>query len=403
MSGLVGMALRNLGRRRLRTALTGSMIAGGTALAVLSLGMNFGTYDHMIDLATRSSVGHLEATRAGYDRKPRLNKTLVDPAAAEATLRAQPAVQAVSPRVEAGGLFAKDARTIGGLLVGVDPVTEGSVTSVPRSLGEGAWLPTARGVDDPIPAVFDAGLLHQLRAAVGDEVSFVGQAADGSLAAELFTVCGVTKLKDGAMAYVRLADARDLLVLPGRVHRLVARVDSLRHVDEVVLGARPAEGDVVQGWDALLPGLARSIEADRASGWIFLAIVLMVVLLGVANTLLMAVFERTHEFGVLMALGTRPRQIVLLTLAEAGWLAVLAATVGGIAGTAATAWVGVEGIPLGDMTIEYGGVTIDRMIAVNSMLGSVGVPAVVAMCALLAAAVPAWRAARLHPTEALRA
>ncbi|MCA9558077.1 MAG: ABC transporter permease, partial [Myxococcales bacterium] len=128
----------------------------------------------------------------------------------------------------------------------------------------------------------------------------------------------------------------------------------------------------------------------------------VVVLLGVANTMLMSVFERQHEFGVLMAVGTRPRQIVLVTLAEAFWLSLGAVAVGGALGHLGNALVGREGIPLGDAAMEYGGVVIDRMIAVNTAWGTLGVPAVVLVCGVLASAVPAWRASRLNPTEALR-
>jgi putative ABC transport system permease protein len=398
------MALRNLGRRRARTALTASMIAGGTALAVLSLGMNFGTYDHMIDLATRSSVGHVQAVAEGYVDTPKLNRTLADADAARAALAGHVDVVAVTPRVEAGGLFALGNRTVGGMLVGVDAAGEGAVTSVPSNLGKGDWLPAEVGPDDPLPVVVDAGLLQQLRGGLGAEISYVSQAADGSMAAELFVVVGVTKLTGlgAATAYVRIEDARTTLALGDRTHRLVGRVDSLRHVDDVVDEVAAPPGDVVVGWETLVPNLARSIESDKAGGWIYLGIVMVVVLLGVANTMLMSVFERKHEFGVLMALGTRPRQIVLVTLAEAFWLSLGAVAVGGALGHLGNLLVGREGIPLGDAAMEYGGVVIDRMIAVNTAWGTVGVPAVVLVCGVLASALPAWRASRLNPTEALR-
>lgn len=403
MRVLLLLALRNLRRHRLRTWLTGLMIAGGTVLVVWSVGLNEATYERMTDLATRTATGHFQVVAEGYVEKPAINATVAEPDAAEAALAAHPDVAAVAPRVEAGGLFSAGNRTVGGLLVGVDPDAEARVTSLPRSVGRGAWLPTSTAPDGPLPIVLGDQLARQLRVEVGDEVSFVSQAADGSLAAELFTVAGVADVPGLPVAVVRIADARTLLVLGERVHRLVGVARDLARVPAIVAGVATAEGAALVGWDALLPGLAKSIETDRAGGYVFLFIVLAVVLLGVANTMAMSVFERTRELGVMLALGTTPGQLVALILAEAFWLS-LGAVSGGVAvGTALNAVVGDRGIPLGSRSVEFGGVVIDRMFAENTLLGNVLFPAVIVLAGVLAAVVPALRAARLQPVAALRA
>ena len=310
----------------------------------------------------------------------------------------------VTERVEAGGLWARGNRTVGGLLMGVDPVNEGAVTSVPNQVDEGAWLPAVVGPDDPLPVVVGRGLLRALRAKVGDEISYIGQGADGSMAAELFKIEGVATMEGVGLpvAYVRLVDARELLVLGDRVHRVLAAVEDLDAVEAVAAELEVAQGDRALAWSAILPNLARSIEADRSGSWVFLAIILMVVLLGVTNTMLMSVFERTREFGVLMALGTRPGRIVRTTMAEGFILAVSAAAVGAAVGALVNAWIGFPGIPLGDYAMQFGGVRLDHMPAVNSMAGLVVVPVTVALFGTCAAVMPAIRAGRLQPTEALR-
>ena len=401
------IALRNLGRNRTRTVLTGAMIALGTALVVFSIGANEGTYVLMAELATRVSTGHMQVQHPGFLDKPTLHKTVKDPEAARAALTAHPEVEAVAVRVVAGGMFSAGTRTVGGALLGVEPEREGGVSSIPASVKTGAWLPAVIGDDDPLPVVLSGTLAKQLRAQPGAEVAFISQGADGSLAAELFEVTGLAGEDQGvtgvAVAFVRLQDAQALLVLPGRVHQVVAQARAMPSVGRIVSEVQVAGPDVLRGWESLVPTLARSIEKDRAGGYIFLLIILAVALLGVANTMLMSVLERTREFGVLMALGTTPRQIVGLTLAEGFWLSFLAVALGTGIGALANYWVGQVGIPLGDAAMEFGGVTIDRMIATNTLKSTVLMPALVLVSGVTAALLPALRAARLQPTAALRA
>ena len=155
-------------------------------------------------------------------------------------------------------------------------------------------------------------------------------------------------------------------------------------------------------WAQLLPSLARSIDADRKSSRVFLAIVLAVVLLGVANTMLMAVFERTRELGVLAALGTTPRQLVALILAEAFWLSLFSVALGVLLGAGLNAWIGATGIPLGSYAVEFGGVMLDRMPATNTFESTITLPAWIVVAGIASAVLPALRAARMKPTEALR-
>jgi putative ABC transport system permease protein len=406
LSTFARLGLRNLARRRGRTALTVLMIAGGTMLSVFSIGVGDGTYDMMKDLATRSSVGHLQVQRAGYDDKPGMNKTVRDPAQAQAALAAHPAVSGATLRVVGGGLFAKANRTTAAALFGVDPAQEGRVTTIPKTVSRGAWLPAQVGPDDPLPIVVSAALLRQLKADLGDEISFLSQAADGSMAAELYVIGGIVGEEDGPgatapLAYIRLSDAQELFALGTRVHQVVAVLDDISQAGAVAADLSLAPGDVGLSWDALLPSLAQSIESDQAGGRIFLVIILFVVLLGVTNTMLMAVFERTREFGVLMALGTTPRQIIGMTLAEAFWLSAFAAGLGGLVGVIINLIIGEAGIPLGSYSVDFGGVFIDRMPAVNNATVLM-VPLIVMVCGVLAAVFPAWRASRLDPTQALR-
>jgi ABC-type lipoprotein release transport system permease subunit len=404
MREILRMALRNLWRRKGRTALTLGMIFLGTTLTVFWAGIAEGSYDQILDASTSTMTGQVQVVRAGYIDKPSLFHTVEEPARARQALAGLPLVRAVTTRVETEGLLSADVRTTGAQVLGVEPDAEAQVTRLAHMVKRGAWLALPEG-QDALPIVLGVGLARRLRVGVGDEVSFVGQAADGSMAAELFVVSGLLESGlselDGGLAVTRLQDAQAMLALEGRVHRILGAVD-LGDVAEVVAHGVVGEGNVLLGWQGLIPGLEESIASDRAGYQVFLFIVLIVVVLGVTNTMLMSVLERTREIGVMLALGTTPGRIVGLTLGEGFWIALLGTGAGAAVGTLLNWVFSLEGIPLGTEGLEWGGANLDRMYPTNDALSSVLYPLLILVMAVLAAVLPALRAARLSPVEALR-
>ena len=404
MREILAMALRNLTRRKGRTALTLAMMLLGTLLTVFSAGMAEGSYSQILEASTGSMTGQVQIAREGYVDKPSLFHTVQDAAAAEARLAATPDVRATTRRVEAAGLVSADLRTTGAMVVGVDPVDEPRVTTLNKAVAQGAWLDEAP--PDVQPIILGVALAQRLKVELGGEVSFYGQAADGGSAQGLFTVVGLLKTgtdeADGGLALVRLSDAQEMLALDGRVHRILGSVP-LRRVDRVVGTAGVAGGgNVLHGWQTLIPGLEGSIAADRAGYQIFLTIVLLVVLLGVTNTMMMAVLERTREYGVMIALGTTPGRLLALTLAEGFWVSAIGTVAGALLGAGLNWWTGRIGIPVGMEGFEFGGVAFDRMFPANDVVSSLVYPALILACGVLAALIPAVRASRLSPVEALR-
>lgn len=396
------LGLRNLWRRRRRSVLTWLMITAGTTLVVFTVGLSEGTYRQMIDLATSSSTGQFQLQAEGYLAKPSLFRNVaVDDSLARA-LAARPEVEAITPRLETAGLLAAGVRSTGVMLVGVDPVREGRVTTLPGTVVEGAWLdPAAPGGVAP-PLLLGRGLARRLGVALGDTLSFVGQAADGSIAAQLYRLMGLISTgaqeADASLALARIGDLQELLVLPGRAHRLVGTLHRLGELDPLLASFDPGPGRRLLGWPTLLPDLHSSIQADRAGGRISLAIIIAVALLGVGNTMLMSVFERTKEFGVMLALGTAPGRLVRAVLWEAFWLSLGGVLAGVAAGSAINTRVA---LPVGSEPIEFGGVALSVMHAANTVEGNVVYPLIILCAGLLAGLLPALRASRLSPVDAL--
>ncbi len=398
------MGLRNLARQPRRTVLTGLMLVVGTALAVWMNGISQGTYAIFIDGATRGMLGHFQLLNGDFNEKPTLFKTIDDAERLLDAMSRVPGVQGVTARVETAGLVALGNRTVGVGLLGVDPVREERTTKLRSMVKRGRWLPPHReaSAGEPLPIILGSGVAKRLEADLGSEVSFVGQAADGSIAAELFQVEGIldsdSSELDGALVLVRLSDAQEVLSLGERVHRLIGTVHSTGELAEVFQQLpRPKEYRLAS-WVELNPGLADSIEADRDSGQIMLWVVMLMAVLGVANAMLMSIFERTREIGIMRALGTSRRQVSSIVLWEVAWLASAGIAVGTGVGAALTSWLV---IPLPE-PVDFGGVSFDAVTGAHTAFGTLWTPLLIFGACLLAGLWPAQRAARLNPLAALR-
>jgi ABC-type lipoprotein release transport system permease subunit len=261
------LALRGLGRRRGRTALTVGMLAASTWMLVFASGLNEGSYAEMIRMATSTFVGQAQLQHPDYEATPSLYETVADGAAAAAALRQHPAVAGAAPRIEAGALLSKGNRTAGALLVGVDPAAERATSTLAGMVARGTLLdppagaPAPAAADGPVrlPVALGEGLARRLRAELGDELVLLTQAADGSMAAELLVLVGVLASGvaelDGTIALLRLQDAATLLELGGRVHRVAVRLHDVGAAQRFTAGFAAPAGTRLLHWRELLPSL----------------------------------------------------------------------------------------------------------------------------------------------------
>jgi ABC-type lipoprotein release transport system permease subunit len=257
-------------------------------------------------------------------------------------------------------------------------------------------------------AVMGEGLARTLKADVGDELVIVSQAADGSIANDLYTIVGLVSSGDGiadrTALYLHLSDAQALLVLEERVHEIAIVVDDLEDVDETVAAVaetieRP-ELEVVP-WPVFAKSFYNAMQADRRGTWISLFVIMLVVSVGVLNTVLMTVLERTREYGVLRAVGTAPGQVFRMVLIEVMIMACAGIVIGCGIAYAANYALSIEGIPL-PTPISYGGIVFDRLFTmINAQ--SFYIPAVcVLVSAFLTSIFPGRKAARIAPAKAMR-
>ena len=403
------MAWRNVWRNRRRSVLTVSAIALSLAFNILMRGIGDGFHEQMVDNSVRANIGHLQVHRKGYHEDPGLNRTLPDAERVDRAIRALPQSRGSALRVLGDGLASTSDNSAGIEIVGIDSAREATVTTIRNAVVEGAYL-EGQGVR---PLLVGDRLAVTLRAKLGDKVVLLVQAADGSMGAQLFRLTGIFRSGapelDRGVAYIRLEDAQELFALGNRVTEAVVLLDSSASVPAAQRSLQAALSGAavpyeVLTWSQVEPFLEQFIVLDDAFFYIIVAILFIVIAVGILNTILMSVFERVREFGVMMALGTRPRQVVLLVVLEAVVLALVGIAVGGTLGSLATLYFSKAGINLasfaeGAASIGITTTTVySKLTIANVVLSNLAVFVLV----VLVSVQPAVHAARLRPVEAIR-
>ncbi len=401
---LLKLAWRNVFRQRRRSLLTGLTMAGGFALLSISVGISDGTYDTAIQAFTSSATGHVQIHGRGYLEKPTLFNTFDDVDEVGRRLAAVPGVRGWSPRVYSGALAFIGKKTAVAQVIGVDPVREAKTTRIAERLGQGRFLSPGAAKE----VMIGPGLADLLKAKVGDDLVLIAQGADGSVANDLFRIVAV--LKGGSMlagdsaCYVPLAAAQEFLTLPGRVHEVAVVLKDFsraRLAAREIAAALNDPGLEVDPWQVVEQEFYKAMVADREGMWIMLLIIVIIVAIGVLNTVLMSVLERTREYGVMRALGTRPGRMFALILLETGFLALLSCAAGAVVGWIVNLYLSRYGIQYpGGM--DMGGVVLDTLYGSLKVFGFILAGMTTFGTAVLVAAIPALRVIRLRPVDAIR-
>jgi ABC-type lipoprotein release transport system permease subunit len=302
-------------------------------------------------------------------------------------------------------------RTFGALLQGIDPARERVTSTLSEVITEGEFL----AADDLDGALVGETLARNLGVQLGDELVFIGQGADGSMAAGKLYVRGLFKTGiaelDRNAAAAHIDTLGEAFSLYGAVTEIAILLDQDRDRPEAVgalnaalQGAGRNHSAEVLEWPTLMPGVEESIKMDWYSGQIIYAVLVLVVGFGIANTFLMAYLERIHEFGVLLSLGMRPRKLSFLVYAESALLTLIGVVVGVALGTPLVMWTHRTGIYFGEGTEE-----IMAEYGMSPLIHPILIPIIyqysiiiVLTISLLLALYPAVKAARLKPVEALR-
>ena len=405
------MAWRNIWRNPRRTVLTVCAITFATVLLVFMLSFQFGSYETMINTSVKISTGHLQVQAEKYHEKKSIRFVISDPQAIAEIVDHIPEVAAYSFRAQAFSLISSKDRTYGVMVTGIEPQKEASVSRIKKLVHKGNFL----SADDVNQALLGKLLAKNLRVTIGDELTLLGQGRDGSIGATVVRVKGIFSSGidefDRSAMQIPLATFQDTFSMGSAVHEVVIIAKSLSDVPRIKTQLKAALSALPKGkslttldWQELMPGLRQAIEMDLVSGLIFYGLLIIVVAFSILNTFLMAIFERTKEFGVMMAMGTTPGRLTKILLIESMAMTLIGIISGIAIGIGVTFYFQIHGIDFsgGSELLSQFGIT-GRMYPKLSMLSvSIG-PFMVLFFTFFAALYPALKIRRLRPVEAMTA
>jgi len=399
---LLTLAWRNLWRHRGRTAAILFALALGVWSMVSLAALSRGSMEQQLVKAILNLTGHIQIHAPRYRDDPVIEHRLSPPSPALTAALSRPEVTTWAMRVRVPAVVASERESAGVTLVGIDPARERGLSFIPDAVTEGRYLEAG----DDAGILLGRKLAERLETGVGRRVVVMSQDINNSVADRGFRVVGIfdaePQAAEESYIFVTLASARQMLKLGDNISEIALMTTDRDRLDGLLAALRAAAPDLdVQPWTVVEPLLVLTEKVVNVILIVWYVIVFTAMSFGLVNTLLMAVFERTREFGLFQALGMPPRHILGQVLAESCILLAVALALGNLGG-----WLTVlalkDGLDLsafakgfemmGVSPIIYPALRAGDVTAANVLVTALG---------LVASLYPAWRASRHVPVEAI--
>ncbi|MCP4428212.1 MAG: ABC transporter permease [Chloroflexi bacterium] len=412
MTKYIKMAWRNMWRNWRRTLIASVAIILGMILLIFMDALIKGSDQAIYGNAVRMYGGNVQVHAPGYreksDRLPLL--PLADSETVVATIRAFESPEKIlsaSKRINTGGIVSTGAGNYPVTITAIEPEKEAPVSLFAENISNGRFLTSEDG--DAI--IIGQGLADLLEVGVGDRVMLVGRRLNEAMRQRSMTVVGIYSLgmesAERSAVFINLPTAQTLYNLRNQETEVVVSLEKVGQESVLIAGLQAQLPEYeVDSWDTLSPEIRQALESKAAATGILGMLVVLIASIGILNLMLMAIYERTREMGVLAALGMKGRQITTLFLLEGTFIGLFAAVVGAVAGGLLVAAVAQSGLPIGDLTQTAGDVEVyalmgDRIYPAMTMSTTIGYVILVAIISAVASFYPAWQASRKEPAEAL--
>ncbi len=400
------LAWRNIWRHGRRTLIVVAAMSVGLIMMMMYDGLVAGFQQAIYGNAIRVLGGNIQIHAAGYQAASGTNPLLPLPneTAALNAARSMPQVVSASRRFVTGGLATSREGAFAVQIIGVEPDQEATVNLVMQNVTAGRNL----SPDDQDMALIGQGLADSMGLQVGDRFTLAGRATHEQMRQRTMTVAGIYDIGmsdiEKQSVYLSLNEAETLYGLPGQATEVALTLKDIGH-ELAVLNPLQASlsGVEVTSWQTSFPELEATIGTKGAVMTVFSIVILGIAGIGILNLMLMAVYERTREIGLLGALGMKPRQISVLFLLEGTMMGLAGAVVGialGLGIMAILSRVGFDYSAFSSMT-SYTALISGR---VYPTLGLEQLPVraiTVLIISALAALIPAREASQREPSEAL--
>jgi len=423
---LIFVAWRNIWRNPIRSVLTISALASGLIMVILYASLLEGMGRQMVRFATEISSSHIQVHRQAYIDDQDIYATM--PWSYMKQIEQEFPQVHIAPRLYAAGLASSTETSTGVLIKAVDPKQEMAVTKMLEHVRHGKLdLGIADTTENGFARynlVIGAQLAKNMNVKPGDELVLVTQAIDGSIGNALYRIAAVLKPLEpnfDRMGVLMSIEAyQQLMYLSDGFHELAIKIDDTTQLETIqaaiinklnqLAKTEPLDKlggqTVTRNWKQLTPAIADMLEMSKAMVLVIGFIIIGMASLGMLNTMLMAVHERTHEFGILLAIGMKRRWLLLMVLFESFFLSLVSATAGSVLGVIINEYFEDPGIDFSTSLpdgYDWGGMIFEPVMKGYLLPIDVVYACLMMMViTMIASLIPSWRTIRLKPAEVMR-
>ncbi len=403
MLQLFKMSFRDLGRNRRRSFFSALAVSVGLMILMLMSSVINGEMGSAIQGAIILETGHIQVRAASYDQNKSSLKwedLVVNPDQIASQISVLPQVKAATPRLYASGFISAGNQSAGARIYGIDPA---SAANDPYRLGiiSGSYLKA----DDSAGLLIGKPSAEKLHLKAGDNVSLSVNTANGDVAEQTFIVRGIystnTSSFDSATIFLPLTKAQTITQAQNRASTVFVLLKDASYTEAVASALKGSDLKVLT-WKDLNPLILDWETQANSYISILYLIILAIAASVIINTLIMSVYERTREIGILSAIGMRGGRIMVLFLAESTLLAVGGVLMGVVLGVVSAYLFNIHGFYIGNMGLT-GFTVADTIFAKLTLNDTINLSILTFIVTILAGLYPAIMASRLQPVEALRA
>lgn len=401
---LIKLAWRNIWRNKRRSVIVLLSIIIGVITAIILDGLTNGMMQQMLFNQVNSGISHVQIHKKGFNDLKNVKSFIPNYRNAVDAVKNDPLVKYYSTRVITFGLISSATNSSGVYINGISPSSEKHVTTIHNSVIMGKYL---EGNGREI--LLGRELADKLNVKLGDKVVAMANSPDGSVVSELFRVTGIYETYssgfDNINIYINIESAQRMLNIGDNIHEIavITSEHSLADVLKQNIQNKLGSEYEVLTYSDLLPLLVLSLDMYKQMTWIINLIVGLALIFGIINVMLMAVFERIKEFGILISVGLKSSKLFLIILTESFIIGVMGTVLGMLAGLGLQEILSGTGINLSVFAESLKSYGVGAVIyPVTSIDNLVSLLVMIPFISALAAIYPAYKAVKLEPVYAIR-
>ncbi len=405
MKTLINISWRNVWRNPMRSIVIMLAVAFGLWGGIMSTAITGGVVKQYFKTSLERNVSHIQIHNPEYLNDKNVKFAISNPDKIISVLNAENNVLSFSKRSIANGMISTASMSNGIDIMGIDPEMESKTTEFSKNIIEGSYF--EENIRNPI--LVSEKLAKKMKIEMNSRIVMTFQDVNGEFISASFKVSGIYRtsntMLDERRVYLKISDLNTLLGDSSNVTEIAILMKSINEVDSYRDKLKSQfPNTVFQSWQEIAPDLAYTQEMSAATLWVLIVIILFALAFGLLNTMLMAVFERTREIGVLMSVGMNKSRIFFMIMLETTFITLSGAFTGMLLGIISIAILSKTGIDFskigGDSLSDYG---IDAIVYPQIEVSFFfQLTLLVLITAVLSSIYPARKALKLNPAEAVR-